>query len=142
LSEAQRKAAILDARPYGDIVSRNAAKATPLPAGGLAFDDMTAAQQAVLLRLVAAFAEHLRPELAATRLERVRASPLASIRVGWAGSTVPREPHYFRIQGARFLIEYDNSGGDHVHSVWRDFDGDFGRDVLREHYDRARAKRR
>jgi hypothetical protein len=23
--------------------------------------------------------------------------------------------------------------GNHIHSVWRDFDGDFGRDILREH---------
>jgi hypothetical protein len=64
----------------------------------------------------------------------VRAAPLDSIRVGWAGSDQPRQPHYFRIQGANFLIEFDNSGGNHIHSVWRDFEGDFGRDVLRDHY--------
>ena len=23
--------------------------------------------------------------------------------------------------------------GNHVHAVWRDFNGDFGRDLLREH---------
>ena len=45
----------------------------------------------------------------------------------------------WRIQGARFLIEWDSSGGNHIHSVWRDFDGDWGRDVLREHYQRGRA---
>ena len=33
-----------------------------------------------------------------------------------------------------FLTEFDNSGGNHIHSVWRDFEGDFGRDVLRDHY--------
>jgi hypothetical protein len=39
------------------------------------------------------------------------------------------------VQGPTFLIEFDNSqnGGNHVHSVWRDFNGDFGRDLLREH---------
>jgi len=43
--------------------------------------------------------------------------------------------HYYRIQGPTFLVEYDNTqnDGNHVHSVWRDFDGDFGRDLLREH---------
>ncbi len=100
---------------------------------------MDAAPQALALKLVAAFADHLQPALAQARLARVRAAPLESIRIGWAGSTQPREPHYFRIQGASFLIEYDNSGGNHVHSVWRDFDGDFGRDVLGEHYRRAAA---
>ena len=43
--------------------------------------------------------------------------------------------HYYRIQGPTFLVESDNSQnqGNHVHSVWRDFAGDFGRDLLREH---------
>ena len=39
------------------------------------------------------------------------------------------------MQGPTFLIEFDNTqnDGNHVHSVWRDFKGDFGRDLLREH---------
>lgn len=139
LNAAQRSRAVFDARPYGDIVSRNASRARALDAVGLPFGDMDAAQQALALKLVAAFADHLQPELAQARLARLRAAPLESIRIGWAGSTQPREPHYFRIQGTSFLIEYDNSGGNHVHSVWRDFDGDFGRDVLGEHYQRAAA---
>jgi hypothetical protein len=139
LDAAQRSRAIVDARPYGDIVSRNAARARPLAAVGLPFAEMDAAQQALVLKLIGAFADHLQPELAQARLARVRAAPLGSVRVGWAGSTLPREPHYFRIQGTSFLIEFDNSGGNHIHSVWRDFDGDFGRDVLREHYRRADA---
>jgi hypothetical protein len=96
---------------------------------------MTATQQAQLLALIAAFAEHLKPELAQARLARVRAGAgLASMRFGWAGSAERDRPYDFRIHGAAFLIEYDNSGGNHVHSVWRDFDGDWGRDVLAEHY--------
>jgi hypothetical protein len=43
--------------------------------------------------------------------------------------------YYYRVQGPTFLIEYDNTqnDGNHVHAVWRDFTGDFGRDLLREH---------
>jgi hypothetical protein len=137
LGAAQRARAVFDTRPFGDIVSGHAARARPLDAVGLPFEAMEAGQQALVLQLVAAFAEHLQPELAQARLARVRAASLATLRVGWAGSQQPGEPHYFRIQGAGFLIEYDNSGGNHVHSVWRDFEGDFGRDVLGEHYRRA-----
>ncbi len=137
LGTVQRARAIFDTRTYGDIASGNTPRARPLDAAGLAFAEMDAAQQAQVLKLIGVFADHLETELAQARLARVRAAPLESIRVGWAGSTEPRKPHYFRIQGATFLIEYDNSGGNHVHSVWRDFDGDFGRDVLREHYRRA-----
>jgi hypothetical protein len=139
LSEAQRKVAIIDTRPYGDILSRNAPRAKPLDAAGLAFADMNATQQALVLTLVAVFADHLQPDLAQARLARVRAAPLDAIRMAWAGAAVPRQPFYFRIQGANFLIEFDNSGGNHIHSVWRDFEGDFGRDVLREHYQRSPA---
>ena len=45
------------------------------------------------------------------------------------------QKHYYRVQGPTFLIEFDNTqnDGNHVHSIWRDFKGDFGRDLLREH---------
>ena len=45
-------------------------------------------------------------------------------------------PHYYRIQGKSFLIEYDNSqnNANHIHVVWREFKGDFGRDMIGEHY--------
>jgi hypothetical protein len=134
LAPAQRRAAIVDERPYGDIVTRNAAKLDPLTPAGVAFGALTAAQQATLLKLVAAFAEHLQPPLADARLARVREGGLETLRFGWAGSTARGEPYYFRVQGARMLIELDNSGGNHIHSVWRDADNDWGRDVLREHY--------
>ena len=53
----------------------------------------------------------------------------------WAGSIERGQKHYYRVQGPTFLIEFDNSqnDGNHVHSIWRDFNGDFGRDLLREH---------
>jgi hypothetical protein len=41
-------------------------------------------------------------------------------------------PHYYRLQGPTFVLEFDNSrnGGTHIHSVWRDFQRDFGRHLL------------
>jgi hypothetical protein len=40
------------------------------------------------------------------------------------------------VQGPTFLIEYDNTqnNANHIHAVWRDFDNDFGEDLLRKHY--------
>jgi hypothetical protein len=140
LSPAQRRIAVFDSRPFGDIVSRNGARASPLAAVGLSFADMNAAQRAGVLNLITTFAEHLRPEWAEARMARLRAGGLESIRFGWAGSGILGEPYYFRIQGATFLIEFDNSGGNHIHSVWRDFLGDWGRDVLADHYRRAVAE--
>jgi hypothetical protein len=134
LGGPQRRAALIAERPYGDIVTRNAARLSPLVPTGVRLGDLAAPEQAELLTLVALFAEHLAPELAEERLARVRAGDPGAIRFGWAGSLTAGEPHYFRIQGPAFLIELDNSGGNHIHSVWRDFDGDWGRDLLGEHY--------
>jgi hypothetical protein len=141
LSPQQRASAIFDTRPYGDIVTRNAARVQLPEAKGVAFAALSAAQQAQLLSLVSVFAEHLRPELAQARLARVRANDgLQTLRFGWVGAVEPGQPFYFRVQGAAFVIEFDNSGGNHVHSVWRDVDGDWGRDVLAEHYRGAAAQ--
>jgi hypothetical protein len=58
------------------------------------------------------------------------------IRFAWMGGVLRGERHYYRLQGPTFLIEYDNTQNDanHIHAVWRDFDGDFGVDLLEEHY--------
>ena len=67
---------------------------------------------------------------------RIRAAGLEKIAFAWAGPTEKGLRYYYRVQGPTFLIEHDNTqnNGNHVHSVWRDFEGDFGRDLLREHY--------
>ena len=67
--------------------------------------------------------------------EDASAAGIDKIAFAWAGEVERGEKHYYRVQGPTFLIEYDNTqnDGNHVHSVWRDFNGDFGRDLLREH---------
>jgi hypothetical protein len=139
LEPEQRAVAIFDTHAYGDIVTRNASHLSPLAPVGVRLPELSSGGQAALLKLITAFAEHLRPELLEARLGRVRAGGFDSIRFGWAGSLRRGEPYYFRIQGATFLIEFDNSGGNHVHSVWRDFEGDWGRDILGEHYANSTA---
>jgi hypothetical protein len=54
----------------------------------------------------------------------------------WAGSGERNEPHYYRIQGERLFIEYDNAqrGGNHIHAVWRDLANDFDGDILAHQY--------
>ena len=60
----------------------------------------------------------------------------STVSAVWAGSGERGEPHYYRVQGPTFLIEYDNTQNDanHIHAVWRDPEGDFGFDVLEHHY--------
>jgi Protein of unknown function (DUF3500) len=60
---------------------------------------------------------------------------LDAVHFAWAGSTTPGAPHYYRLQGPRLLLEWDNTQQDanHAHSVWRDPTSDFGLDVLARH---------
>jgi hypothetical protein len=60
---------------------------------------------------------------------------LDAVHFAWAGPTEPGAPHYYRLQGPRVLVEWDNTqnGANHAHSVWRDPTADFGLDVLAAH---------
>jgi len=135
------KEAIFDSRTFGEIVTRNADRVEPLDAVGIPASRMNEAQRAQLMKLIEVYAKTFEPGLAAARMARVREGGIEAVRFGWAGSTAPGRPHYYRVQGPLFLIEYDSSqnDGNHIHTVWRDFRGDFGRDLLREHYAAARG---
>ena len=136
LNDAQRGEAVFESRTYGEIVTANAEKVDPLKPAGIAAAKLNEGQRAQLMKLIEVYAANFEPGLAKARLARVREGGVENIRFGWAGSTEKGRQHYYRIQGPRFLIEYDASqnDGNHVHTVWRDFNGDFGRDLLKLHY--------
>jgi hypothetical protein len=68
-------------------------------------------------------------------LPRYDDAALDAVHFAWAGPSEPGEPHYYRLQGPRLLVEWDNTqrGANHAHSVWRDPSADFGLDVLAAH---------
>ena len=139
MDRKQLQKTIFSERAYGDIVTGSEAEVRPLNPVGIIFQDLTAEQKNLLVRLIDEYLSVLPDEIAQQRLTDIRRDELANIYFGWAGSLNPGQPHYYRIQGTYFLIEYDNvqNGANHIHTVWRDFDGDFGRDILREHYQAA-----
>ena len=136
LGEVQRREAVFETRTYGDIVTRNQDRVEPLDAAGISTAKLDERQRALLWKLVETYARSFEPGLAEARLARAKQSGIEALRFGWAGSIARGKPHYYRVQGPLFLIEYDASqnDGNHIHTVWRDFTGDFGRDLLREHY--------
>jgi hypothetical protein len=143
LGEAQRREAVVDSRTYGDIVTGNKDKVDPLDAAGIAAAKLDEKQRAALWKLIETYARSFEPGLAEARLARAKEGGAEAVRFAWAGSTARGKPHYYRVQGPRFLIEYDASqnDGNHIHTVWRDFSGDFGRDLLRDHYRAALGTR-
>jgi hypothetical protein len=136
LTAEQRREAIVDDTAPPDIVTGNSRKAAIAGNAGLAASAMSARQQALLMRLIEEHASSQPPALSEARLERARAAGLSAVRFAWMGSEQRGRGHYYRIQGTTFLIEYDNTQNDanHQHVVWRDFDGDFGLDMLGRHY--------
>lgn len=133
----QRGTVVYANRPPRDIETGASRRAEPGHPRGLALGAMTSEQAEQLMQLVGVYASRLRPELAERELGRIRAAGVDQIHFAWAGGAEPGQPHYYRIQGPTFLIEYDNrqNGANHIHSVWRDLTGgDFGEDVLARHY--------
>jgi len=102
-------------------------------------------QLPVFLRLLREYIYNAKTNVAEYQMKRIEEAGLENLYFGWAGSTVPGEGHYYRIHGPTILIEYDNvqNNANHVHSVWRDMQHDFGgskqsdSDLLRKHYDEA-----
>jgi len=103
---------------------------------GVALREMTQEQAKLLTDLIEVYAHRLRKELADEELSKLRAAGLENVYFAWAGGSEPGQPHYYRIQGPTFVVEYDNTqdNANHIHTVWRDFDHDFGLDPLRAHY--------
>ena len=136
LNESQRAAALLSKEPPSDILTRSQQRVTLLEDFGVAHRDLDMDQQAALWSIIEEYASAQPAPVAEERLASVHDAGLDGIRFAWMGGDAQGEPHYYRIQGSTFLIEYDNTQGNanHVHSVWRDFDGDFGRDLLAAHY--------
>ena len=135
LDEKQKQTAIINASAPNEIVTTNTLDINPLSPAGLTAAAMTSAQRDQLMKVIDAYAGLMAPEIAADRLARIKAAGLDKIGFAWAGPVERGRQHYYRVQGPTFLIEFDNSQnqGNHVHSIWRDFQGDFGRDLLREH---------
>lgn len=103
---------------------------------GLPAKDMTAEQRGALIDIIGAYLDHMSEGVAAQYASLLDADQLGETSFAWAGSSERAAPHYYRVQSPRLLIEYDctQNKANHTHSVWRDPSGDFGADLLADHY--------
>ena len=135
LNDSQRARAIIQNVALNEIVTTNKLDISPLSPAGIPAAEMTPQQREMLMKVVNIYISKMVDDIAADRTAKLQKAGVDKIAFAWAGETERGKKHYYRIQGPTFLIEHDNSqnDGNHVHSVWRDFNGDFGRDLLREH---------
>lgn len=137
LSDGQKKQAIIQADAPREIITGNARKAKPGPPVGIAAGDLQPPQKKLLMTLVEHYAYRLRPELANDDLRRIEQAGWEKIHFAWAGGLEKGQGHYYRLHGPTFLVEFDNTQdhANHIHTVWRDAQNDWGEDLLRAHYD-------
>ena len=137
LDVTQQQQVLIAEKAYRDIVTGSSirAKLESDPQGLLA-SKMNAKQFETLMDLIAEYAHNLPEDVATVRLQTVKDTPRNKIYFAWAGSIEPGKGNYYRVQGPSFLIEYNNvqNQNNHSHTVWRDFEGDFGFDVLAMHH--------
>lgn len=141
LSEAQREQAIILEEAPEEIVTGVARKASLESFEGLAASEMTEAQRTLLRRLLEEYAHNMPHDVAHRQLRHIEEAGFDSLHFAWAGTLERGGPHYYRIHGPTVLFEYDNTqnNANHVHTVWRDFEGDFGEDLLQRHYETSDA---
>jgi Protein of unknown function (DUF3500) len=143
LDEQQQKVAIVDPTAYKDILTAASRKAALQgQPSGLAASKMNTNQFDALMALMEEYARNVPDQLAEGRIEQLNKAG-QNIFFAWSGGINRGDPHYYRVQTASFLIELDDTqdNANHIHSVWRDFSGDFGQDLLQQHYQVSHQKK-
>ena len=132
LEGANRETAIFRPRTLTNHVTQNQPFVSPLEPVGLPVGELNDDRKALVLEIIQNYLGGLPAATATPLFDRLSAAGIENVRFGWAGSVEPRRPHYYRLQGPTFLLEFDNSrnSGTHIHSVWRDFAEDFGQHLV------------
>jgi hypothetical protein len=140
--ESDERAALIAAKAPNDIATSNKVRVDPLTPAGLPASALTAAQRDQLRGLLQVYFTRYRAEIADPALAEATGKDLDGLHFAWAGVTDRSGGHYYRIQGKTFVVEFDNTQNEanHIHTVWRNFTGDFGHDLLAAHYARDHAK--
>ncbi len=108
-------------------------RAQPRGVAGEAFDGE---QMRRLTALIESYVNRLPEEAANREMDRLRSIGLNKIHFAWAGFLERGRPHYYRLQGPDFLVEFENvqANGNHIHTVMRNPGNDFGDDILARHH--------
>jgi hypothetical protein len=133
LNDEQWKKALVNVTAPKEMLTEAKRHVDPLKPEGISDAELTPAQKEDLDKVIHEFLFRIRPDIAKERWDQIKKE--GSIHFAWAGEREKGKPHYYRVQGPTFLLEYDNTQNDanHIHTVWREFHGDFGQDLLAEH---------
>ncbi len=137
LTDAQRAVAIVTTNAPREIITSTNRHVTALQPAGMTSAQFTPEQHGVFMELLREYVFRYRDELAAADWQKIEQAGPEQLHFAWAGGIAPGQGHYYRIQGPTFLMEFDQTqdNANHIHTVWRDLENDFGDDLLRQHYE-------
>jgi hypothetical protein len=139
LDAGQRARAVIYPVAPRDLFTRASRRVEIAKPAGLPASAMSADQRETLGALLKNYAGRCAQGLADAALRKLERDGFERLHFAWAGSEHRRQPHYYRIHGLSFFVEYDNTQdmANHIHSVWRDTEADLGADALAAHYAQA-----
>ncbi|MGZ8554623.1 MAG: DUF3500 domain-containing protein [Chitinophagaceae bacterium] len=136
------KKAVIDNDAPSEIITEASRKAMIEKPEGVLYSELNSSQQKIFLQLLSIYIHRYTRLFAMNMMKEIETRGLNDLRFAWAGAQQPGigNPHYYRIQGPTIIIEYDNTqnNANHIHTVIRDLENDFGGDELLEHYKKSR----
>ncbi|HTN72127.1 MAG TPA: DUF3500 domain-containing protein [Methylomirabilota bacterium] len=144
MTAEKRTRIIVDLEAPEDIVTRAERRIKLDTPSGIPMSEMEAEQKKIFLDLLSVYLRRMPEEVAYSRMNEIEKEGTSSIHFAWAGSEMRGSPHYYRLHGPSFLIEYDNTqnNANHIHTVWRDIRNDWGEDLLEDHYGKSHRSHR
>jgi hypothetical protein len=141
LAPDQRHRVIIAPQAPQDIITGSEPRVKLSAPSGLPFSELADVQQGILTDLVFEYVARTPEDVADIRMNRIEKEGKKHIHFAWAGGESLGQPHYYRIHGPSFLLEYDNTqnNANHIHTVWRDLDDEWGLDLLKSHYGDAHS---
>ena len=109
LDQDQRKIAIVTNEAPREIITGNDRKVKTLEPLGISAAKLGPKQKELLMSLLQEYVSRYRSEIAEADMKLLRQAGEDKITFAWAGGIEVGQPHYYRIQGPTFLMEYDNT---------------------------------
>lgn len=137
LHPQQAKVAVMSTEPFFSDVLTGVGRRNSLSRfEGLPAGDLDAPQKRLLLALVEEYVRNADSEAAERHLDAIQQVGLDQLHFSWRGPTNDvRSPFYYRIHGPRLIIEFAVQEPNHVHTIMRDPQNDYGMDWLGLHYE-------
>ena len=130
--EQKKKMWISETAP-DDIRGAGAPQAVVEAAVGLRYGDMSPDQQKMLRDLLGEYLSAMPAQVVRDRMKAMEKSGMDDVRMAWWGESEVNKRHHYVIQGASFIVEYNNTQNEanHVHAMWRNVGGDFNLPVAK-----------